>query len=297
MPAFNAERYIDEALASVCAQTLEDIEVIVVDDGSKDSTIARARAFTSKLDLMVLQQPNGGPSAARNVGIRRARGRYCAFLDADDVMLPELLVAQAAVLDADADVGLVCTDIVTFDDSGTLKDLYWNLAATRDPFDRLLLENFVTTSAVMSPTTRLLEAGLFPEHRRVAEDYELWLKLAKRWKIAMIERPLVRYRYASGSLSADRLFSALCALEVIEEFWRDAPELRRMKPRTYRRSLSRHTANAGVAALREGKRATALRYLARALRNDPAAIGAWKGLAKSLLPARRSSHSALLKAT
>src|SRR4051812_30444885 len=206
IPAFNAGRYIGEALASVQAQSASDVEVILIDDGSTDATIREAERFSSSLDLKIIRQANQGPSAARNVGIRLARGRHCAFLDADDIMLPELLEAQSKLLDSDPELGLVLTDVMTFDESGTVHVARWAGAEPHADtvLDRLLLDNFVTTSAVMAPTRCLREAGLFSEDRRVAEDYELWLRIAARWKVGFIDRPLVRYRYSPGSLSADR---------------------------------------------------------------------------------------------
>jgi cellulose synthase/poly-beta-1,6-N-acetylglucosamine synthase-like glycosyltransferase len=283
MPAFNAERYVVDALASIAAQTRRDVEVIVVDDGSTDGTIREVERFGDRLDLTVLHQRNAGPSAARNAGIRRARGRYCAFLDADDAMLPELLELQAAALDADPRVGMVVADITTFDERGTIRERHWDFSGTRETaLDRLVVENYVTTSAVMVPTERLLEAGLFPEDRRVAEDYELWLKIAARWDVAFVERPLVRYRYTSGSLSSDKLNSSRCALEVIEAFWRDHQEYRTLHAPVAHRSLARHLANAGGAACLQRERVAAFVYLLRSLRHDAGARDTWKWLAKLL---------------
>jgi cellulose synthase/poly-beta-1,6-N-acetylglucosamine synthase-like glycosyltransferase len=259
--------------------------VIIVDDGSVDGTVREAERFATALDLTIIRQTNAGPSAARNVGIRRARGRHCAFLDADDIMLPELLAAQSALLDGDPDLALVLTDVMTFDERGMVHPARWALGQLEGTafLDRLLLDNFVTTSAVMAPTCRLHEAGLFPEDRRVAEDYELWLRIAARWKVAFIDRPLVRYRYRSGSLSADRLFSAKCALEVIEEFWREHPDYFEAHRHIGHRSLAHHLANAGAAAASQGQRYQAIVYLLRSLRHDPTAVSTWKRLAKGLL--------------
>lgn len=120
IPAFNAEDFIGEALASVSEQTLAAVQVLVVDDGSTDGTLGAVEKFSGKLDLTIIQQANSGPAAARNKGIRQARGRYCAFLDADDVMLPERLASQASLLDADPALGLVHTDLMTFDERGTI---------------------------------------------------------------------------------------------------------------------------------------------------------------------------------
>jgi glycosyltransferase involved in cell wall biosynthesis len=298
IPVFNSERYISAALASIQAQTFTDVEVLLIDDGSTDGTLREAGRFAGSLALTIVQQANAGPSAARYNGIRRARGRYCAFLDADDVMLPDLLGAQVAVLEEHPDVGLVFTDVTTFDERGTLREGRWGFSAARggSVLERLLLDNFVTTSAVMAPRARLIEAGLFPEHRRVAEDYELWLKLAVRWTVRIIDRPLVRYRYSAGSLSSDKLHSARCALDVIEAFWKEHPEYRRSHPATYRRSLGRHMTNAGAAALAEGRRGIALRYLVESVRHDPMTLRAWKSLAKALVMPRAPRPPYELKA-
>ena len=288
--AFNAEQHIAEALASVRAQTMSDLEVILVDDGSTDGTVREARRFAASLDLTIIQQANSGPSAARNAGVRRARSRYCAFLDADDLMLPELLAAQTAVFETDPEFGLVITDVTTFDDRGVVHEARWKFSEPQigTALDRLLLENFVTTSAVMARTERLLEAGLFNEERRVAEDYELWLRMAARWKVGIVDRPLVRYRYRPGSLSHDKVYSARSALGVIERFWQEQSAYLERHPQIHRHSLARHLANAGAAASAEGMRYAALAYLLKSLRFDPGAQVAWKWLAKTLLlPPRR----------
>jgi glycosyltransferase involved in cell wall biosynthesis len=298
IPAFNAELHIAEALRSIRDQTLREVEVIVVDDGSTDGTLREAGRFAGELDLTIVRQANAGPAAARNAGIRLARGRYCAFLDADDVMLPERLAAQAALLDADADLGLVHTDLMTFDERGII---HRTRRAFSDPcggmaLDRLLLDNFITTSTVMAPTERLIEAGLFGERRRVSEDFELWLRMAARWRLGFIARPLALYRHRPGSLSDDKLATARCALEVVETFWREHPQHRRSQRRVYRNSLGAHLATAGVAALARGSRGTAFTYLARSLRLDPWRRRSWKSLVKlvipvGLLPSRNTSVS------
>jgi len=292
IPAFNAERYIGEALGSIRDQTFRDVEVLLIDDGSTDGTLREAERFAGPLDLTIVRRTNTGPAAARNAGIRLARGRYCAFLDADDVMLPGLLAAQTGLLDADPQLGLVFTDVTTFDERGIIRRTHWNFSrrCIGTVLDGLLVENFVTTSAVMAPRERLLEAGLFSEDRLVAEDYELWLRMAAKWKVGIIDRPLVRYRYVAGSLSSDKTFSARCALEVIEAFWREHPDYLRSHQEVHRRSLARHLATAGSAAFAAGRRSAAFGYLWRSLWHNPSALAAWKCMAKTLmLPSPQSA--------
>lgn len=285
IPAYNAEGYIGAALASIEAQTLQDVEVLLIDDGSRDGTIKEAERFAGVLDLKIIRQANAGPAAARNRGIRQAQGRFCAFLDADDIMLPERLHEQAALLDGQPELGLVHSDLMTFDDAGVI---HRTRRAFSDPcggaiLDRLLLDNFITTSTVMAPTERLRAAGFFNEGRRVSEDFELWLRMAVRWEVGFIDRPLVRYRRRPGSLSDDKFVAGLAALEVIESFWAQNIEYRGAHLGIHRKSLARHLSFVGAAALSQGKRGTALSYLLRSLVREPGSLDAWKRLVKAVL--------------
>lgn len=295
IPTYNSAATIAETLASVCDQTLKDLEIVLSDDGSCDETVRAAERFAAQVDLKILQQANAGPGAARNAAIRAARGRYCAFVDADDLMLPERLALQSALLDADPQLGMVHTDLMTFDDSGPIH-------STRHAFsnpcggqilEQLLLNNFITTSTVMAPTARLVEVGLFDERRRISEDFDLWLRMAERWPTGFIDRPLVRYRHRPGSASADKLITGLAALTVIEQFWHGHAEYGMRNRALRRRSLAAHLANAGGAALSQRKKAIALELLLRSLLYDPGYLAAWKNLAKLALVSHPSgAHGA-----
>ena len=80
--------------------------------------------------------------------------------------------------------------------------------------DKLLLDNFITTSTVMARRESLIEAGMFPPERRISHDFELWLRMASKWRLGYIDRPLLRYRYSPGSLSNNKLATALDALKA-----------------------------------------------------------------------------------
>ena len=298
IPAYNAASFIGDALASIRDQSFRDVEVVVVDDGSTDDTLGAIRRFDRELDLIILTQDNTGPAAARNRGIRRAGGRYCAFLDADDVMLPDRLRAQSAMLDSDPELGLVHTDLMTFDERGII---HRTRRAFSNPcggmvLDQLLLNNFITTSTVMAPKSRLVHAGLFGEGRRVSEDFEFWLRMAARWKVGFIDEPLVRYRRRPGSLSDDKVISAQCALDVVEHFWREHPQHRSSRPHIHRQSLASHLAAVGQAALAQGSRGTALAYLGRSLSLYPWKRRSWKSLAKAMVAPSRAPVNPSAKA-
>jgi glycosyltransferase involved in cell wall biosynthesis len=286
VPAYNAEAYLAATLESIAQQTLRDFRVIVVDDGSTDGTTSVVRQFMSCLNLKLVEQANAGPAAARNRAIRMAATPYCAFVDSDDVMLPERLSAQKSVLEADSRAALVHSDLMTFNETGIIHRTRraFSTPAAGMVLEPLLRGNFITTSTVMARTERLIEAGLFSEERRVSEDFELWLRMAARWPIAYVDRPLVKYRSRQGSLSGDKLATAECALDVIETFWREHPQERHAHPQLYRSSLAEHLVTLAAAAATQGRRATALRAVTRALPLDIAASSAWRVLLKVVFP-------------
>jgi len=181
IPAWNAARSLSRAIDSVLAQTWERREVIVVDDGSTDNSLALLAGYGEQ--LRVVSQANGGPSSARNRGLREARGQYVAFLDADDHWLPEKLERQVALLEARPDLGFCSTSTTVVDTRGEpVRD--WPCCNTAEP---LLVTLFMHSSAVSGSTSGvlvrrqlLLEAGGFDEHLRGFEDPDLWIRLAAR---------------------------------------------------------------------------------------------------------------------
>ena len=294
IPTYNAAVYLTETLESVCTQNYGDFELLIVDDGSRDDTVELARRFESRVALRIIEQANAGPAAARNNGVRNARGEYVAFIDSDDLMLPRRLAAQVAMLGGDPSLGLVHTDLMTFDEHGVV---HTTRRAFSDPcggriLDKLLIDNSITTSTVMAPRARLIEAGLFDETRRISEDFDLWLRMAERWSVGYVDEAAVKYRRRPGSLSEDKLRTGLAALDVVETWWRAHPDYARDHRALYRRSLAKHLEVAGSAAVAQGGIAIGLKCLARALRLAPTHATTWKWIVKAFLaplrPARAS---------
>lgn len=200
MAAYNAEATIERALESVLNQTLPPDEIIVVDDGSTDRTAEKIRKYEPK--VRYLFEINAGPSEARNVGIRTARGEWIAFLDADDEWLPEKNACQIRHLKRNA--GLVWTfsnywicsrenSKTAFQENQTLP-----LLRGRDYFEDYLEVYFrvghALTSSVLVRQSVLLEAGLFEAGRIWAEDTDLFFRIAYRYpRIGYLSSPLVRY--------------------------------------------------------------------------------------------------------
>lgn len=188
IPVYNGEKFIARAIESVLAQTVPALEIIVVNDGSKDGTAAVLAGFGDL--IRVVSIPNGGVSNARNTGIKVARGDFVAFLDADDVWVANKLAEQLAAFARHPEVGFSCCNFITLNKwSGEKVDHFAHFPSSLglnfdEPLRRsavavLVDSNFVgTCSNVIIRKSVLEQVGLFNTAYRQAEDYDLWLRCA-----------------------------------------------------------------------------------------------------------------------
>jgi hypothetical protein len=206
MPVRDGERFLGEALESVLGQTLTDLELIVVDDGSTDGTGAVLAEAARRDDrVRVLTQAAGGLTVALNAGCALVRAPVIARMDADDVALPDRLERQVAFLDARPDVALVGGGIVLVDEAGREFD--------REPgHAELAGSNGLVHGAVAMRTEAF--RGLGGYRLDQSEDYDLWLRLEERSGIATLDEPVIRYRFHPGQFSVTKLerqaLGALC---------------------------------------------------------------------------------------
>jgi glycosyltransferase involved in cell wall biosynthesis len=207
IPAYNAEAHLEEALRSVQAQTYNDWEVVVCDDGSTDATFEIASGFGDRVRI-VQHARNSGLAAARNSAIRQSNGELLALLDADDYWLPAYLAHQVALFDEESrnnKVGIVTCNAHVLGPSGILHRTYAELigAPANVTVARLLQANHIFVSAI-SPRIVVDEAGGFYEQLRRVEDYDLWLRVVELgYRVAATDEPLAVYRVTHGSLSQD----------------------------------------------------------------------------------------------
>jgi glycosyltransferase involved in cell wall biosynthesis len=203
IPAYNAARYLAEAIDSALAQSHAAVEVIVVDDGSTDETPAVAASYGQRIRF--LRQANAGPARARNFGASAACGAYLAFLDADDYWMPEKLTRQLACLRAHPEAALVHTPVFELDDTTGARELRIEPLEEfhGECYERLFLGNHITLSTVLVRRTCFEAVGGFDETIRTAsvEDYDLWLRLARRFPLAHLDVPLVVYRRHAANAS------------------------------------------------------------------------------------------------
>ncbi len=192
IPTFNRASVLDRAVASVLGQTFTDFELIVVDDGSTDETdrvLARSGAR-----LRVHRQGNQGVSAARNAGIRMARGKWIAFLDSDDCWLPEKLERQIAFFRDHPDAGICQTEEIWIRNGRRVNPKRRHRKPSGWIFIDALNLCLVSPSAVMIDRALIDAAGGFDETFPACEDYDLWLRIALHHPIHLIDEPLtVKY--------------------------------------------------------------------------------------------------------
>ena len=198
IPAYNAEPFVRDTVLSALNQTYTDLEVIVVDDGSKDGTVARLSEFGDR--IRVHQQTNSGVSKARNAGVQLARGEWVAFLDADDLWAPNKLERQFAGLVAP----MVYTNRTNIGARGDIPELQSECTPMEggDLFVPLLLRgNFITLTTVMLKKELFERMNGFYSGLNGTEDWDLWLRIAESNPIAYCPEPLAQYRFHPAGLS------------------------------------------------------------------------------------------------
>lgn len=231
LPAHNCAAFVGQAVESLWAQRDPDLEVIVVDDGSTDSTLEVLRSYADR--IVLVSQPNGGVSSARNRGLATATGDWVAFLDADDVWAPSKLALQRAATIDHPGVALVFSSFRLVDEANrclvpdAVRTYYrvfknhrltWteifaeqltHSGALRGPrvyagdcYGSLFLGNFIKTSTVMARRDVLEALGGFDPSLSTEEDYDLWLRLALEHRVAYVDAPLADIRRRTGQLTS-----------------------------------------------------------------------------------------------
>ena len=224
VPAYNAAPYIGETLDSVFRQTFTGYEVIVINDGSPD-TVKLEQALEPYLGrIRYLKQENLGAGAARNEGLRASLGEFIAFLDADDLWLPNYLEEQLKFIRENA-FDLVCADAMHFGDSPLAGKTYMEaFMETAPPVGEITFlglvsaEQSLITSGIVARRAPIIEVGLFDEALRNSQDFDLWLRLVRHGaRLAYRKQLLLRYRCQENSLSGDEINRTARQLRVYDK--------------------------------------------------------------------------------
>lgn len=204
---YNHERYVDQCLASVAAQTFRDLEVVVIDDASVDGTVDRIRPWLAKIPFetrLIVNERNLGICATRNRVVGAARGTFLSALSGDDFYEPDKIDRQHRVLsELDESVVAVFSNMRVVDDECTPTSRWYEDG--RPPaegriFDRLVESNFIPAPTVLVRRAAVLGVGGYDESL-FYEDYDMWLRLADRYEFHFVPGDVVNYRWTGNSAS------------------------------------------------------------------------------------------------
>ena len=266
--AYNAEKYIDATLQSVRAQTYSPLEIIVVDDGSADGTADIVKGRFP--DVQYIYQRNAGQPAARNAGIRHARGQFIAFVDSDDLWFPQKIARQIAWLDEHPAVWCYCDCLYFREDP---QHSLYRYSAQVHPrsgriLESLLLGNFISSPTPMIRRDVLIEIGLWDESVAIGEDWNMWLKIAARYPIEYVDGALAAYRVHSDNMTTGSSVTNILEsnLSVLA---RGLAHLPGHSHRFAEKARANIFFKVGLIYLKRGQEASGRRMIFRALRNDP----------------------------
>ena len=276
MPVYNVENYVARSIESVLRQSFTDFELILIDDGGKDNSLAICQSFKDPR-VRIISQANRGLAGARNTGIRNAAGKYIALLDSDDLWHEDKLSRHIEHLDADPAVGVSYSGSLFIDETDASMGLSMRPKLTQVETPHIFCRNPVGNGS--APVFRrevfsdiafpysvngITEWAYFDETFRFGEDIECWMRIAcnTKWKFEGIEGDLTLYRIVSGGLSANTT--------KMYEFWN--------------KMYAKVESYAPHIALHHGKKARAyqLRYYARRAVREGQGMRAMITLAKAL---------------
>ena len=206
LPVYNAQSYLRESIDSILAQSFQDFELIIINDGSTDASLEIISSYGDER-IILINQENAGLPISLNRAIRVAKGQYLARQDADDVSLPHRLTEQVAYLNVHPQCALLGTwaDILV-ENTPTNRGLN-HPHLNGDIQMKLLFFNCFVHSSIMIRKIALEKSGLYPEDpdKFPPEDYDLWLRIAKYFEVANLPKPLLRYRELPSSISRSKL--------------------------------------------------------------------------------------------
>jgi len=202
VPTYNRAHLVTETMDSILSQTFKDFELIVVDNYSSDNTEEVIKSYKDERIRYFKHRNNGVVAVNRNYGVSKAKDEYIAFCDDDDLWFPEKLEKQVQEMEKDSQVGLVCNNEIHFDDRGDHGEVFRAKPGDSNlTFEALVWKSFISSSTVMVRKAVLDDVGVMDESPELVgvEDYELWLRIARKYRVKYIDIPLGKYRTHPGA--------------------------------------------------------------------------------------------------
>ncbi|MBE8965317.1 glycosyltransferase [Nostocales cyanobacterium LEGE 12452] len=216
IPAYNSEKTIKETIQSVLNQTSANFELIIINDGSQDSTLDIITQIKDPR-IKVFSYPNAGGNVSRNRGLNLAVGEFVSFLDADDLWTSDKLQSQLKALQENATVTVAYSWTDYIDENGEIVLSGTHVTANGDVYEKLLVTNFLENGS--NPLIRreaLIELGGFDEYLCAAQDWDMWLRLACKFDFICVPCPQILYRISPNSVSSNLVRQEKACLQVLE---------------------------------------------------------------------------------
>jgi glycosyltransferase involved in cell wall biosynthesis len=282
---YNMGQYLPQAVESVLAQSYPAVEVQIVDDGSTDDTPSVLRHWDGHPRVRVHRQANGGQARAKNQGIELSRGEFVAFLDADDVWLPDKLARQMPLFAGREQLGVVYSDYGCMDGEGRPLPKGPTHMHRGRISGALMIENFVSFPTAVVRRSCFARYGGFDETLGMGIDYDLWLRLSAHYDFDFLPEATVRYRIWPGQMSKNYRKRYESAIRIMQGFLERNPGV--VAPAVARQAWAHTYTGRGDSMLwHERDRLAALRDYLRALSFRPAYWPAWRSMLRSLLTTR-----------
>ncbi len=300
IPTYNRAELIERAVNSVLDQDYPLIEVIVVDDGSRDDTAARmAKRYNTDKRVRFFRIPNSGVCGARNRGLKEVQGEYVAMLDSDDYWLPGKLSLQIGILEAHSDLAMVWSDMDAIDTVGqvvsrrylrTMYGSYKNFPSPRDLFETelktngnipyyigrisgaLVIGNLVHTSTVVARAGSILKAGEYDQSVHPSEDQDYYYRVCLTGPVALIDDVTIHYQIgAADAASGDHRFyeMATSAMMVFNRLREKAGNNSQISGNIIKKKETDLFKWVGEASFHKGRMADARRYLLKRIMRPP----------------------------
>jgi glycosyltransferase involved in cell wall biosynthesis len=294
IPVFNGAPFVAKAVASVRAQGIPEVEIIVVDDGSTDGTQAVLKELGDTAGIKWFQRDHGGPARSRNYGIEVSRGEYVALLDCDDVWLPDKLKTQLAIMQSDSTVGLVHSDFDVVDEQGQVLESV-RARASREPLVQAFCGGHVALpSTLLIRRSILQQVGAFDPELYGSEDSDLTIRLFAVTRFQCVDRPLIK-KLQRGHGYRDMAFDEdlhrkkiLLSRERFLSRLEQSGFLSKEQQRALRREWVNYFLSYGYACERKENPIEARRYYAKALRRDSCRLRSYTRWLRTFFPLRRA---------
>lgn len=202
MSVYNGEKFLKESVLSILNQTYADFEFIIINDGSTDLSLEILRGFEEKdKRIRLISRENKGLTPSLNEGIKLAQGEYIARMDSDDISMPERFEKQITFLEKNKDIALCGTWAINIDENGNEIGEYKTPITNKEIKKNILFHNPFIHPSVMIRKEIVNNIGLYNEKIKYAQDYEYWLRMIKKNKVANLDDFLIKYRIAKKSMT------------------------------------------------------------------------------------------------